>query len=145
MAGHSRLATTGGARRRVVGAASHGRRFLQGWRPSSIARFNLPGIAASGLQKRDWLVVDGNIKNCLPFLIVAIGDDAGMSRAAPIGKPYLVAFFHSFVSRLSTPIAPQGRNLALAGVLPPWMIGTRFDRAKHMSALARNCSACDAN
>ena len=69
------------------------------WRlRQSIARFNLPSIAASGLQKRDWLVVDGNIKNWLPVPTVAIGDDAGMPRAAPIGKPYLVAFFHGFVS-----------------------------------------------
>jgi hypothetical protein len=75
---------------------------------SSIARFNLPGIAASGLQKRDWLVVDGNIKNRLPVLTVAIADDAGMSRAAPIGKPYFVAFFHSFVSCLSARIATPG-------------------------------------
>ena len=62
----------------------------------SIARFNLPAIAASGLQKRDWLVVDGNIKNWLPVLTVAIGDDAAMPRAAPVGKPYLVAFFSHF-------------------------------------------------
>ena len=76
------------------------------WRlRQSIARLNLPGIAASGLQKRDWLVVDGNIKNWLPVLTVGIGDDAGIPRAAPIGKPYLVAFFHSFVSCLSARIA----------------------------------------
>ena len=81
----------------------------------SIARFNLPGIAASGLQKRDWLVVDGNIKNWLPVLTVGIGDDAGMPRAAPIGKPYLVAFFHSFVSCLSARIAPPGSQSRLGG------------------------------
>ena len=81
----------------------------------SIARFNLPGIAASGLQKRDWLVVDGNIKNWLPVPTVAIGEDAGMPRAAPIGKPYLVAFFHSFVSCLSARIAPPGSQSRLGG------------------------------
>ena len=80
----------------------------------SIARFNLPAIAASGLQKRDWLVVDGNIKNWLPVLTVAIGDDAGMPRAAPIGKPYIVAFFHGFASCLSARIALAAGRVAQA-------------------------------
>jgi hypothetical protein len=76
----------------------------------SIARYNLPGIAASG----DWFVGDGNIKNWLPFLTVAIGDDAGKPHAAPIGKPYLVAFFHSFVSCLSARIALAAGRVAQA-------------------------------
>jgi hypothetical protein len=72
-------------------------------RPCSTARRNLPRITASGLR----LVVDGNIKNWPPFETGAFFDDAGLPHAAPIGEPYLVAFFHSFVSCLSARIAPQ--------------------------------------
>jgi hypothetical protein len=78
-------------------------------RSCSIARFNLPGIAAPG---RDWLIVYGDIKNSLPVLTIAIGDDAGMPRAAPIGKPYLSPFFTVSSPVHRRELRPQRRSLA---------------------------------